>query len=257
MQVSSIWRKSVVFYRRTRKFTEGLGVWAGIFTLLSSICGIEEISVATPNVRYPVVLRPRTSDRFVFEEIFLDCDYDLSFDISPRLIVDAGANVGFASIFFANRYPGSTIIALEPEPENFRLLLQNTRLYPEIVPVQAALWGRTAILAVSRDTESWAHKVSEPSLNDHTTVPGLTIADLLRNYGRASIDILKMDIEGAEIEVFNNEAHHWLKTTKVLIVELHDRLRPGCSAAFDNAIRGLSFRRMEQGENIILSQIDI
>jgi len=254
--VSLFWRKSAVFYKRARKFTEGLGAWTGIFTLLSSICGVKEISVLMPNLRHPVVLRPRTTDRFVFEEIFLDCDYDLSVDISPRFIVDAGANVGFASIFFANLYPGSTIIALEPEPENFRLLVQNTRWYPEIIPVQAALWGRTAILAVSRDTESWAHRVSEPNLNGHTTVPGLTIADLLRNYDRASIDILKMDIEGAEIEVFNAEAHHWLKNTKVLIVELHDRSRAGCSAALDNAIRGLCFRRMEQGENIILSQVD-
>ena len=83
--------------------------------------GRREISVVMPNLQHPIVIRPRSTDRFVFEQIFLDSDYELTVDLSPHFIVDAGANVGFASIYFANRYPGATIIALEPEPKGTRL----------------------------------------------------------------------------------------------------------------------------------------
>jgi hypothetical protein len=68
-------------------------------TLASSIVGWHEVPVLLANLRYPMVIRPRTTDRFVFEQIFLDRDYELPVHLFPRLILDAGANVGFASIF--------------------------------------------------------------------------------------------------------------------------------------------------------------
>jgi len=134
--------KVALLYKRTRKFTRVLGPLKGLRTLAGSIVGTREISVRVPSVRQPIVIRPRTTDRFVFEQIFLDGDYELPFYLSPRLILDAGANVGFASIFFANKYPGSAIIALEPDPANFNALMRNTRGYSQIVPIRVALWNK-------------------------------------------------------------------------------------------------------------------
>jgi FkbM family methyltransferase len=245
-------RKWAVLYKRTRKSAKGLG----IRTLAGAIVGRREISVVMPNLRHPMVIRPRTTDRFVFEQIFLDRDSELPFDLSPRLIVDAGANVGFASIYFADRYPGTTIIALEPEPVNFGLLVRNTREYPEIVQVQAALWSACELLSLNRQCESWSCRVEELHENGADAVPGITMVELLKRHGHSSIDILKMDIEGAEREVFSAQDRSWLSITKVLIVELHDRLRPGCSRALNNAISGLGFRRIERGENTILINHD-
>ena len=49
---------------------------------------------------------------------------------------------GFASIYFANKYPGAKIIAIEPEQSNFELLKDNIAPYPNIIPIQAALWHK-------------------------------------------------------------------------------------------------------------------
>jgi FkbM family methyltransferase len=224
--------------------------------LAAGMIGRREISVVMPNLQHPIVIRPRSTDRFVFEQIFLDSDYELTVDLSPHFIVDAGANVGFASIYFANRYPGATIIALEPEPENFDLLVRNTREYHAIVPVRAALWRACGLLSLNRQSESWSCRVDELNANGSGTVAGITMVELLRQFGHSSIDILKMDIEGAEREVFSAQYCPWLTNTKVLIVELHDRLMPGCSRALNKAISGLGFFRMEQGENTVLINHD-
>jgi FkbM family methyltransferase len=202
--------------------------------------------------QHPIVIRPRTTDRFVFEQIFLDRDYEVPFEPSPQFIVDAGANVGLASIYFANKYADATIIALEPELDNFAILVRNTRDYPRIVPMRAALWSRCETLSLDNQRESWSCRVSAFNKSGGGTADGITMAELLRHYGRSSIDILKMDIEGAEREIFSSECRSWLSRTRLLIIELHDHINPGCSQALDAAISDLRFSRTEQGENTIL-----
>ena len=56
-------------------------------------------------------------------------EYDCSFAADPKVIIDGGANIGTASIFNANRYPGARIYAIEPDPSNFDMLQKNTRNY--------------------------------------------------------------------------------------------------------------------------------
>lgn len=58
---------------------------------------------------------------------------------SPRVIVDAGANIGLTSVFYSNKYPRAKIFAIEPEPSNFELLKKNTASYTNVVRIQAAL----------------------------------------------------------------------------------------------------------------------
>ena len=76
-------------------------------------------------------------------QVFLDNEYDFRAVERPQVIVDAGANIGLASILFANRYPQAKILAIEPEHDNFNLLADNVRSYDNIVPLQAALGART------------------------------------------------------------------------------------------------------------------
>jgi FkbM family methyltransferase len=250
--ISHIPTKIAVLCKRARKFVTGLGPWGGLRTLGAAFVGVHEISVLMPTVRYPIVIRPRTSDRFVFEQIFLDGDYKLEVDLSPRFIVDAGANVGFASIYFANRYPGATIVAIEPEAANFAALERNVRMYSKIVPVRAALWSSCKPLWVNGRGDSWSCSVADVTENASESVWGITIPELLHQQRQTSVDILKMDIEGSEREVFSAECRPWLPRTKALIVELHDELQPGCSVALNDAICGLDFQRLHQGENLIL-----
>src|SRR5438477_12484313 len=90
----------------------------------------------TPALKHPVYLRFGTTDAWVFKEVLLDSEYDFLPPISPKVIVDAGANIGLSSIFFANKFPEATIYALEPEESNFQLLEKNASAYPRIRPLK-------------------------------------------------------------------------------------------------------------------------
>src|ERR1700674_2609294 len=112
-------------YARHFGVTKGL---IALYKLSSTKDGNVRISI--PQSRSTIILRANTSDIQTFEQIFISQTYELGIDIEPQLIVDGGANVGYASIYFANRYPAAQIIALEPEESNFELLKENTTPYP-------------------------------------------------------------------------------------------------------------------------------
>ncbi|HEU5171300.1 MAG TPA: FkbM family methyltransferase, partial [Gemmatimonadales bacterium] len=75
---------------------------------------------------------------------------------------------------------------------------------------------------------------------------------LLATQSAGHVDILKLDIEGAEREVFSEGSAEWIEKVGLIIVELHDHLRPGCRAALDAAVRSSSFSRRHQGEHLVL-----
>jgi FkbM family methyltransferase len=163
--------------------------------------------------------------------------------------VDAGAHIGMASILFALKYPHARIIAIEPESSNFAALVRNTAPYKTITPIQAALWQEDGevTLGPSNAHPKGAFQIVE---NGRQRVRAIKMDTLMRETGIASIDLLKVDIEGAEIEVF--QSCSWIKSVRVIAIELHDRVRPGCSSVVKNAARGLRFD--QQGEVTFLEQ---
>src|SRR6266404_7744998 len=66
--------------------------------------------------RHPVYLRIGTTDLTVYRQVFIERQYEHSLPISPKVIVDAGANIGLSAVFFANKYPDSLVFAVEPSP---------------------------------------------------------------------------------------------------------------------------------------------
>jgi hypothetical protein len=73
----------------------------------------------------------------------------------------------------------------------------------------------------------------------------------LQKSGLQTIDILKLDIEGAEKELFRAGFESWLPNTRLLIVELHDRMVPGCSKALFEAVSKYDFDCETRWENLI------
>ena len=122
------------------------GAWAILrYRLLGSP---KEIAVKTEGVRHPIILRMRTNDLMGWRDIFQNHEYLLNAPSPPETIVDAGANIGLTSVYFANKWPHARIIAIEPEPENFRQLVRNSRHYPTIVPVLGAVWNENTRLSL-------------------------------------------------------------------------------------------------------------
>lgn len=207
----------------------------------------------------PVQVRIPSTDLRVYDQVIQRREYELPVRRQPSFIVDAGANIGFASVFFANRYPNARILSLEPEKSNYEMLARNVAPYPNIKAVRGALWSEiTDLDVIDPGFGNWGFQVGtqngSSSGDSHQTVHAFTIETILRDFGVEKIDILKIDIEGSELEIFQT-ADRWIDKVDSLVVELHEQLRPGCSRAFYNATNGFEHEWM-QGELVCLTRRD-
>lgn len=208
---------------------------------------------AIPGFSSHVTVRPQCSDRSVFRHVFVYSAYALK---TPRRddvkwIIDAGANVGYSALFFAGQYPNAQVIAIEPNDANFQQLLSNTRQCDRIKVWHGALWYEKASLSiVDPKANAQAFQVRSDSLG---MVEAVTLPDLMKSEAISQIDILKMDIEGAEKYIFQKDCGSWLGRVRTLLVELHDQ---ECLHHFERAIAPYSFDRLLCGENVFLFRRD-
>lgn len=204
---------------------------------------------------HSIVIRSGTTDLRCLEKVFISEEYRLPFELAPRVIVDAGANVGMATLYFANKFPEARIIAIEPEPSNFDILRRNCSNLAGVTLIQAALWPDHRDLEIpDYDVNKWEFRVGDrrehPS--DGETVAGITVADLLAQIDPEPIDLLKLDIEGSELELFTTGVDQWLHRIGIIAIELHDRLKPGCAETFYGALTSRKFVQEINGENIFI-----
>lgn len=239
--------------RKKKRIYSGLVSEFGVINagkILNSLeNGITEVSLALMQLN----VRPGTTDQRTFLHMFGELPYSIRFPgDEPRLIIDCGANVGYASHLFSRHYPSAKIVAIEPDGDNYRMLCDNVKLFPNVHCVKAAIWSTEENLRITNPhAASWAFRVDKADGEDVSGVKALTIDGVLRESAEKIIDILKIDIEGAERELFTQGTTAWLERTKLIFIELHDFLVPGCSAVFYKAIEGLPFRLFYDGETVI------
>lgn len=128
-----------------------IGVVHAVALLLSRVGVRREypaVSVKVRGVDHPLLFRPATSDLGIFNQIFVGREYaPLDVMETPRLVVDAGANVGYSSAYFLSRFPTVQIIALEPDPGNAELCRRNLAPYGDRARVLVrAVWPHTDTL---------------------------------------------------------------------------------------------------------------
>lgn len=206
-------------------------------------------SVKVPGLAHPVKLRAHTSDLEVFCQIFGHAELNNEFDHPVSYIIDAGANIGLSSIFLANKYRDVVIDAVEVSASNIELLEMNVGPYPNISVIQKGLWGRSATLKIKNpQAEPWAFIVEETRHGDPDGIETVSVSDLLQARGKNAVDILKIDIEGAEAEVFGATGTPWLSSVNCLMIELHDHIKPGCSDSVLGAVNHHAHTHTQQGE---------
>jgi FkbM family methyltransferase len=212
-------------------------------------------------IKSPVLLRVPSSDVRVFEQIFIRNEYKFDVNWEPKFIIDAGANIGLASVYFANQFPNARIVAIEPEEENFEILVKNVAPYPNVQPIFGALWSEGAMVeVVDHGLGNWGFMIETPSddrkssESNNQSVQGITIDTILERYGIAEISILKVDIEGAELEVFQKSSS-WIDKVDSLIIELHEHMKPGCNRSFYSATSSFDLE-WSQGEFVYLTRTD-
>ncbi len=242
---------------------DGIGLFQGIsFMIWKKLKSNRAIKLS--GIRYPIHLRPCTSDEKVFWQIFVNKEYDINFGHKPQIIIDGGANIGLASIYFKNKYPDATIIAVEPDMENVTVLKLNMEQYDNIHIKCAALWSEKANVRISDKMKMGKWGVVTEALNDNNesdleVIDTITISGIMEEYDLKFIDVLKLDIESAEKQLFSDNYMNWLPKTKVIIIELHDWMLDGCSKSFFTAINKAfnNYTYQQAGENVIIINRDI
>lgn len=229
----SIIRKAVNSARLHHKL---FGVKGLLKRMLIGACGTsDEFTATIPHSSDRIVLRLGTTDVAAFEHVFLGDEYGFSLAQPPATIVDAGANVGMSSVYFALRYPSASVIAIEPEPSNFEVLRKNAKLFSRIVPINAALWSHEGVVKIQDGGGGhWGMRVADSIASSDANIKSITVETLLQQFSIDHIDLLKVDVEGAECEIFEDSSR-WISHVNVICAELHDRFRLGCSKAFGAA----------------------
>ncbi len=225
----------------------GVGPGTALYHQLIGFGG-HPVEIAIPGFRTRIRLRAGTSDVTTFEQVFVRRAYHLAPGFEPGWILDAGANIGLSAVFFADRYPEARILAVEPDRRNFELLAHNVRDYANIRPIHAGLWNRRVPLRiVNPDDEPWAFRVEES--RDGDGLAAITVEEALEALGADRIDLLKLDVEGAEWKIMG-QSQGWIEHVRAIVAELHD---PACEAAFFRAVGGGDFRHRHLGGDLILA----
>ena len=239
---------------KIRHYHSALGLKGVVLFLCSKITGIKPVvRVKVLGLAHPVRLRIGTTDISTYQQVLVQRQYEFDKPAAPRFIIDAGANIGLSAVYFANQFPLAKIVALEPEASNYRMLCENVVPYPQVIPIRAALWRENMDLFLF-DSGHGNHGF-QVGANDARdlgrigSVPGLTIDAILREAGEAQVDLLKVDIEGAEREVMEGSGE-WIDKVGVFMIELHDEIKSGCSKAFHDATRDFS-KDVIKGETIM------
>ena len=202
------------------------------------------------------------SDVYVWHEIFTDGEYEVVDLVDPAWILDLGANVGYSAVWFANRYPNAHVIAVEPDTANYELLLANVAEEPRIHPIRAAVASAGAPrqrITTSRGEWAGAALRTMPVGDGDDGADGadfagivdsIDVATILNQFGIERLDLMKVDVEGAERDIFGS-SEPWIGRVDAIVVELHDRFAPGCEEIFVRATADFEVqRRYGMGGNI-------
>lgn len=217
-----------------------------------------KISVFVPEYDYEVTLRFGSSDIAAFQQIYVDREYaSNNLPLRASVIVDLGANIGLATVYFGLLYPEARILAVEPEAENFALLQLNaSHLGARVSCENAAVWKEDGTINLhTEDAEgnhlgAWGIRVSDGHDRAAGTTRCYRLDTLLNHAGIVAVDILKVDVEGAEIELFGDGPKPWLDNVELIIVETHDRFRPGSELTVRSALSERFEELPRLGENL-------
>ena len=207
------------------------------------------------HARHPLWCRPGTTDELVFDQIFIEREYSCLDGLpGAGLIIDCGANVGYSSAYLLTRFPGSTVIAVEPDPVTFATLEANLAPYgSRASAILSGVWSHETGLVIEeapyRGGGAWATQVRECRPGEAAQMRAVDVGSLIRGSGFDRVSLLKVDIEGAEAIVFGAGCEEWLPLVDAIVIELHDDSAFGdAPRVFMDAISGRGFAIGTSGE---------
>lgn len=173
--------------------------------------------VILKSLRYPILIRPGTQDAVTVTDNVIREEYG-QFEPAktPEWMIDAGAYIGDTASYFLTRFPQLKVVALEPNPPSFEMASQNLKPYGERANLlNKGLFSADEVLRFS------GSGTGASIGNGGFEIDCTTVLSLLEQYSIPRLDILKMDIEGAEEAVFSSNPEAWLSRIDLLILEIH------------------------------------
>jgi FkbM family methyltransferase len=159
------------------------------------------------------------SDFQLLISVFQFGEYDGPLPAKADLIVDLGAHVGASVIYWRQRYPEAEIVAVEPDPDSFTRLQRHTAGDSRVRLIQAAVAERSGTVRFTRSAAGWTSHLAREGEDEAVEVPGISFAELVQDAaGDRTIDLLKVDIEGAEGYVLASP----LSAVSTMVIESHD-----------------------------------
>jgi FkbM family methyltransferase len=173
-------------------------------------------------------------------EVLIDEVYRPPFESRPRVVVDLGANIGLTSLYYLLTLAPECVIAVEPDPENAALARRNLADF-EVDVVEAAVAAQAGWVRFASSGESNLGRISS---NGDMIVRAITMPEVVELCPGGHIDLLKVDIEGGEGDLFGGDCS-WLTKVSTIIAELHPDLTD-VSAVIDR-IGAAGFRYIPGG----------
>ncbi len=173
-----------------------------------------------------IYVRTYAGDIDIFYEIFFKKIYQLpEMEMDKPVIIDAGANVGFATLYFFHKMADATIYCIEPDADNFAFLKKNLQTEIEkgkAIPVLAALSDIDGPVSLKSSALKYNTKITEELVSDEIPVSAYHVGSFLKKYGIGKTDLFKMDMEGAEENIFKGDIS-WLHNTANVLIEFHSK----------------------------------
>ncbi len=215
-------------------------------------------NISTGFLKHPFWLRERGTDMGVFQQVLIEEEYKIPVKQDAKTIIDGGANIGMTSIYLANKYPDAQIISIEAGADNFEILKQNVAAYKNITPIYGAVWGReTNLKFVDTGRGSNLYQVHESDEVSEGSLKAYTVEGIRTQMGWDTIDILKLDVEGAEKSIFETKPEEWITKTKLIMVETHDRYIKDSAKSIWKAIDPYNFSFDFRKETAMLVNEDL
>lgn len=164
-----------------------------------------------------LLARPNTSDEGTWHDVF---DEDKAWHRPPlgleiNTTLDLGAYTGYTVFDLLSLFPTARVIAVEADPENFDLMVENLANYG-VSCINAAVWDYNGYGRLRGD--HYNAKQIELGAN----IPVCTIDNILQTHKIQKVDYIKFDIEGAEREVLRMKEQKWPYLTQCVKIETHE-----------------------------------
>jgi len=209
-----------------------------------------------------------SSDIKVFDQIFLEKEYQPLVDLVQKrhsgnpvkFIIDAGTNVGYTSVFLKSIYPDAALVCIEPSTANAKQIEKNFQLnnISNYHVIEAGLWSKNCWLTLKANDlndADWGFYVVESETE--SDLKAVTLQSLLEENSWPVVDILKIDIEGSEKELFNDEGaiKSILSKTRFIAMEIHDQVAD--RKEIYKVLQSAGFEWFESGELSIARNINL